>query len=58
MTESSEVVALAVASLDDLKARDVRVLDVSRLTPITTAKWPFSVSLADDFAARSIRLKL
>jgi ribosome-associated protein len=35
VTDSSELVALATAALDDMKARDVRVLDVSRLTSIT-----------------------
>lgn len=35
MTDSSALVDLAVASLEDLKAREIRVLDVSRMTPIT-----------------------
>lgn len=35
MSDSSALVAMATQVLDDLKARDVRVLDVSRLTPIT-----------------------
>ena len=35
MTDSSALLALAKTALEDLKARDVRVLDVSQLTPIT-----------------------
>jgi ribosome-associated protein len=35
VTDSSALIALVTAALDDMKARDVRVLDVSRLTPIT-----------------------
>ncbi len=35
MTDSSALVAMAQQVLDDMKARDIRVLDVSGLTPIT-----------------------
>lgn len=35
VSDSSELVTMAQEVLDDLKAREVRVLDVSRLTPIT-----------------------
>ena len=35
MSDSSATVAMTRQVLDDMKARDVRVLDVSSLTPIT-----------------------
>ncbi|UCG72638.1 MAG: ribosome silencing factor [Chromatiales bacterium] len=35
VTDSSALVAMAQQVLDDMKARDIRVLDVSGMTPIT-----------------------